>query len=91
MQLHASKSSPRKALFSLVQEQSQHQPKDSFREEHINVSNLFEINESQVKVTIYTYPCHPLNPKARGYHPRTTRAASTEAREIIRQIVSEED
>jgi hypothetical protein len=31
----ASKSSPRKALFSSVQEQSQHQPKDNFLEEHI--------------------------------------------------------
>jgi hypothetical protein len=52
----ASKSSPRKALFSSVQEQSQHQPKDNFLEEHnINVSNLFEINETQVKVTI-VYP-----------------------------------
>ena len=51
----ASKSSSRKALFSSVQEQSQHQPKDNFLEEHINVSNLFEINETQVKVTI-VYP-----------------------------------
>jgi hypothetical protein len=48
-------SSSRKALFSSVQEQSQHQPKDNFLEEHINVSNLFEINESQVKVNI-VYP-----------------------------------
>jgi hypothetical protein len=31
----ASKSSPRKALFSLVQEQSQHRPKANFFEEHI--------------------------------------------------------
>jgi hypothetical protein len=31
----ASKSSPQKALFSSVQEQSQHQPKDNFLEEHI--------------------------------------------------------
>jgi hypothetical protein len=31
----ASKSSPRKALFSSGQEQSQHQPKDNFLEEHI--------------------------------------------------------
>jgi hypothetical protein len=31
----ASKSSPREALFSSVQEQSQHQPKDNFLEEHI--------------------------------------------------------
>ena len=31
----ASKSSPRKALFSSVQEQSQHQPRDNFLEEHI--------------------------------------------------------
>ena len=31
----ASKSSPRKALFSSVQEQSQHQPKGNFLEEHI--------------------------------------------------------
>jgi hypothetical protein len=31
----ASKSSPRKALFSSVQEQSQHQPKNNFLEEHI--------------------------------------------------------
>ena len=31
----ASKSSPPKALFSSVQEQSQHQPKDNFLEEHI--------------------------------------------------------
>jgi hypothetical protein len=31
----ASKSSSRKALFSSVQEQSQHQPKDNFLEEHI--------------------------------------------------------
>ena len=31
----ASKSSPRKALFSSVQKQSQHQPKDNFLEEHI--------------------------------------------------------
>jgi hypothetical protein len=30
----ASKSSQRKALFSSVQEQSQHQPKDNFLEEH---------------------------------------------------------
>ena len=44
----ASKYSPRKALFSSVQEQSQHQPKNNFLEEHINVSNLFEINETQV-------------------------------------------
>jgi hypothetical protein len=35
--LHATapKSSPRKGLFSSVQEQSQHQPKDNFLEEHI--------------------------------------------------------
>jgi hypothetical protein len=35
--LHATafKSSPRKALFSSGQEQSQHQPKDNFLEEHI--------------------------------------------------------
>jgi hypothetical protein len=46
----ASKSSPRKALFSSVQEQSQHQPKDNFLEEQ-----KFEINETQVKVTI-VYP-----------------------------------
>jgi hypothetical protein len=32
----ASKSSPRKALFSSVQEQSQHQPKGNFLEEHIS-------------------------------------------------------
>ena len=52
----ASKSSPRKALFSSVQEQSQHQPKDNFLEEHITYrSSLFEINETQVKVTI-VYP-----------------------------------
>jgi hypothetical protein len=45
----ASKSSPRKAMFSSVQEQSQHQPKGNFLEEHIyNVSSLFEINETQV-------------------------------------------
>jgi hypothetical protein len=31
----ASKSSPRKALFSSVQEQSQHQPRDHFPEEQI--------------------------------------------------------
>jgi hypothetical protein len=31
----ASKSSPRKALFSSMQEQNQHQPKDNFLEEHI--------------------------------------------------------
>jgi hypothetical protein len=31
----ASKSSPPKALFSSVQEQSQHQPKDNFLEEHV--------------------------------------------------------
>jgi hypothetical protein len=31
----ASKSSPRKVLFSSVQEQSQHQPKGNFLEEHI--------------------------------------------------------
>jgi hypothetical protein len=31
----ASKSSPQKALFSSVQEQSQHQRKDNFLEEHI--------------------------------------------------------
>jgi hypothetical protein len=31
----ASKSSPRKALFSSVQEQSQHQPNGNFLEEHI--------------------------------------------------------
>ena len=31
----ASKSSPREALFSPVQEQSQHQPKDNFLERHI--------------------------------------------------------
>jgi hypothetical protein len=49
----ASKSSPRKALFSSVQEQGQYQPKDNFLEEH--VSSLFEINETQVKVTI-VYP-----------------------------------
>jgi hypothetical protein len=69
MQLHASKSSPRKALFSLVQEQSQHQPKDSFREEHINVSNLFEINESQVKVTVYSLPVSPPQSKSPGIPP----------------------
>ena len=51
----ASKSSPQKALFSSVQEQSQQQPNDNFLQEHRNVSNLFEINESQVKVTI-VYP-----------------------------------
>ena len=54
----ASKSSSRKAMFSSLQEQSQHQPKDNFLEEHINVSNLFEINEcyeTQVEVTI-VYP-----------------------------------
>jgi hypothetical protein len=38
-----------------VQEQSQHQPKVNFLEEYINVSNLFEINETQVKVTV-VYP-----------------------------------
>jgi hypothetical protein len=32
---NASKSSPRKELFSSVQEQSRHQPKDNFLEEHI--------------------------------------------------------
>jgi hypothetical protein len=42
----ASKSSPRKA---------QQQPNDNFLQEHMNVSNLFEINETQVKVTI-VYP-----------------------------------
>ena len=31
----ASKSSPRKALLSSVQEQSQHQPKDNFLEGHV--------------------------------------------------------
>ena len=31
----ASRSSPRKALFSSMQEQNQHQPKDNFIEEHI--------------------------------------------------------
>ena len=51
----ASKSSSRKVLFSSVQEQSQHQPKYNFLEEHINVSNLFEMNETQVKVTV-VYP-----------------------------------
>ena len=35
LQATASKSSPQKALFSSVQEQSQHQPKDNFLEEHI--------------------------------------------------------
>ena len=35
---------------------SQHQPKDNFHEERIlNVSNLFEINETQVNVTT-VYP-----------------------------------
>ena len=50
--LHATacKFSQRKVLFSSVQEQSQHQQKDNFLEEHINVSNLFEINETQVKI-----------------------------------------
>ena len=50
--LHATacKSSQQKVLFSSVQEQSQHQQKDHFLEEHINVSNLFEINETQVKI-----------------------------------------
>jgi ABC-type lipoprotein export system ATPase subunit len=54
----ASKYSPRKALFSSVQEQSQHQPKNNFLEEHINVSNLFEINETQVLKGLYSivYP-----------------------------------
>ena len=53
----ASKSSPPKALFSSMQEQSQHQPKDNFLEEHIyNVSCLFEINEPQVNVTINSLP-----------------------------------
>ena len=36
-------------------------------------------------------PCHPLNPNAPEYRPRTTRGAATEARERIRQIASEED
>ena len=36
-------------------------------------------------------PCHPLNPKAPEYRPRTTRGAATEARERIRQIANEED
>ena len=59
--LHASdssvsKSTPRKSLFSSVQKQPiQHQPKDRFLQEHMNISNLFESNETQVKVTI-AYP-----------------------------------
>ena len=36
-------------------------------------------------------PCHPFNPNAPEYRPRTTRAAATEARERIRQIANEED
>jgi hypothetical protein len=47
----ASKSSPRKALFSSVQEQSQHQPKDNFLEEHITFQVCLELmkltNESK--------------------------------------------
>jgi hypothetical protein len=41
-----------------VQEQSQHQPKGNFREEHITYqdSSLFEINETQVKVYTIVYP-----------------------------------
>jgi hypothetical protein len=39
-----------------VQEQSQRQPKGNFLEEHITYQlSLFEINETQVKVTI-VYP-----------------------------------
>jgi hypothetical protein len=52
----ASKPSPRKALFSSVQEQSQHQPKDNFLEEHTTYQVCLKlINETQVKVTI-VYP-----------------------------------
>jgi hypothetical protein len=55
--IHAtsSESSARKLQFSSAQERSQQQPKDSFLEEHINVSNIFEINETRVKFTI-VYP-----------------------------------
>jgi hypothetical protein len=55
----ASKPSPRKALFSSVQEQSQHQPKDNFLEEHITYQVCLKLinNETQVKVTI-VYPSH---------------------------------
>ena len=60
---NASKSSPRKALFSSVREQSQHQPKGNFLEEHIyNVSSLFEINETQVKDTIIYPSCNVVIP-----------------------------
>jgi hypothetical protein len=49
----ASKSSPRKALFSSVQEQSQHQPKNNFLEEHITYQVCLKLMyETQVKVTI---------------------------------------
>jgi hypothetical protein len=52
----ASKPSPRKALFSSVQELSQHQPKDNFLEEHITYQVCLKlINETQEKVTI-VYP-----------------------------------
>ena len=50
-----SKPSPQRQLFASVQGQSQHQAKDNFLEKHISVSNLFESNETQVKVTII-YP-----------------------------------
>jgi hypothetical protein len=56
----ASKSSPRKALFSSVQEQSQHQPKDNFLEEHITYQVCLKLNiinnETQVKVNTIVYP-----------------------------------
>jgi hypothetical protein len=56
--IHAtgSKYSPRKALFSSVQEQSQHQQKDYFLKEHINISNLFEINETGSSKGYYSLP-----------------------------------
>jgi hypothetical protein len=50
-----SKSSPRKTLFSSVQEQSQHQPKDNFLEEHITYQVSVEINETQVKINTIVY------------------------------------
>jgi hypothetical protein len=53
----ASKSSPRKAqLFSSVQEQSQHQPKGNFLEEHITYQVCLKLMKLKyIKVTI-VYP-----------------------------------
>ena len=55
LRVTTSKPPPQRELFASVQGQNQHQAKDNFLEKHISVSNLFEPNETQVKVMII-YP-----------------------------------